>query len=172
MPFIQIGFLMKKLRRLINSRKITDARIRFGGEYYIEYADNIQLNGYVYVGPGAYWSAKGNIILGSNVIFGPKTTIWTYNHDYMSHESIPYGGEDLLKEVVIEDNVWVGLGAIILPGTIIREGAVIGAGSVVHGEVKACTIVAGNPAKVIGERDSKIYQNLKRENKKYLYLKS
>ncbi|EKO3774787.1 acyltransferase [Vibrio metschnikovii] len=138
---------------------------------YIEFSENIIFRGLAYVGPYAYWSAKGGLKIGDNVIFGPKTCIWTSNHDYKSNLSIPYGGDDILKEVVIGDNVWVGLGSIILPGTIISEGVIISAGSVVRGFIPKGAIVSGNPAIVVAMRDLESYEKLKIEEKKYLYIK-
>ena len=55
------------------------------------------------------------------------------------------------KRIVIEDDVWIGASAIILPGVSIGEGAIVGAGSVVTKDVPSYTIVAGNPAKIIRE---------------------
>jgi len=52
---------------------------------------------------------------------------------------------------VIEDNVWLGGGAILLPGVTIGRNAVVGAGAVVPRNVPANTVVAGNPARVIRE---------------------
>src|SRR5439155_20833296 len=52
--------------------------------------------------------------------------------------------------VIIEENVWIGTRAIILPGARIREGAIIGASTVVGFEVPDFAIVAGNPARVVG----------------------
>jgi acetyltransferase-like isoleucine patch superfamily enzyme len=54
--------------------------------------------------------------------------------------------------IVVEDDVWLGAGVVVLDGAVIRRGAVIGAGSVVRGEVPAYAIYAGTPAKRIGQR--------------------
>jgi acetyltransferase-like isoleucine patch superfamily enzyme len=54
--------------------------------------------------------------------------------------------------IVIEDDVWLGAGVVVLDGAVIRKGAVIAAGSVVRGEVEAYAIYAGSPARRIGER--------------------
>jgi acetyltransferase-like isoleucine patch superfamily enzyme len=54
--------------------------------------------------------------------------------------------------IVIEDDVWLGAGVVVLDGAVIRKGAVIAAGSVVRGEVEGYAIYAGVPAKKIGER--------------------
>lgn len=53
------------------------------------------------------------------------------------------------KEVVIADNVWIGLNCIILPGSKIGNGSVIGAGSVVRGEIPPYSVAVGNPAIVV-----------------------
>ncbi|MCT1998854.1 sugar O-acetyltransferase [Brachybacterium muris] len=55
------------------------------------------------------------------------------------------------EPITIGDNVWIGGGAIVLPGVTICEDAVVGAGSVVTKDVPARTVVAGNPARVIRE---------------------
>ena len=54
--------------------------------------------------------------------------------------------------IVIEDDVWLGAGVVLLDGVLLRQGCVIAAGSVVRGEVEAYAIYAGAPAKRIGER--------------------
>lgn len=139
---------------------------------YFEYTDRITAKGKVYIGPQAYWSAKGRIILGDNVLFGPRTVIWSSNHNHRSPNYLPYGipdDEDILKPVRIEDNVWVGLGATLLAGVTIGEGAVVAAGAVVSKDVAPGATVAGNPARVIGQRDMAEYARLKAENKLYLY---
>lgn len=72
----------------------------------------------------------------------------------------------IYKNVEIGDCVWLGSRVIILPGTKIGEGAIIQAGSVVHGDIPECAIVGGNPAKVFKYRDIEHYKNLK-ELKKF-----
>lgn len=138
---------------------------------YIEYLENLDWIGHGYIGPHSYWSAKGGLRIGNNVIFGPRTVIWTYNHNYRAETALPYDGPDILKPVTIGDNVWVGMGAMILPGVTIGEGAVIGAGAVVGKDVPPCAIVAGNPAQVVRHRDQEIYEKLKVERKFYLEMK-
>jgi maltose O-acetyltransferase len=84
---------------------------------------------------------------GSNVSIGPEAAILTLGHDPRSPFFADRGGD-----VVIGDRVWIGYRAIVLPGVSLGEGAVVGAGSVVAKDVEPYKIVAGNPAKVIGER--------------------
>lgn len=123
--------------------------------------ENISFGKDVYLGPHAYWYGHGKISVGNNVIIGPKTTIWTVNHNYDSDTSLPYDEVDHHKEVLIHDNVWIGVNVTINPGTIIGEGAVIAMGSVVTKNVEPLSIVGGNPAKVLKFRDREKYEQIK-----------
>lgn len=92
---------------------------------------------------------------GSDVSIGPEATILTLGHDPQSPDFADKG-----REVVIGDRVWIGYRAIILPGVTIGEGAVVGAGSVVTKDVEPYRIVAGNPARIIGHRESNLKYQL------------
>ena len=94
---------------------------------------------------------KFAIRTGSNVSIGPEATVLTLGHDPRSPVFADRGGE-----VVIADRVWIGFRAIVLPGVTIGEGAVVGAGAVVTRDVSPFAIVAGNPAKVVGERTKEL----------------
>ncbi len=81
----------------------------------------------------------------------PYVTLITANHRYESRFSPGkyYGG---LEPIVIQDDVWIGERAIILPGVTIGRGAIVGAGAVVTNDVPDYAVVAGNPAKVVRRR--------------------
>lgn len=87
------------------------------------------------------------ILIGCNVSIGPEAAILTLGHDPHSPLFSDRGGS-----IRIGDHAWIGYRAIILPGVTIGQGAVIGAGSVVTRDVPPFSIVAGNPARCIGER--------------------
>jgi acetyltransferase-like isoleucine patch superfamily enzyme len=91
---------------------------------------------------------KFSIRTGDDVSIGPEAAILTLGHDPQSPEFGDRGGE-----VVIGSRVWIGYRAIILPGVKIGDGAVVGAGAVVTKDVEPFAIVAGNPARQIGERN-------------------
>ena len=68
------------------------------------------------------------------------------NHDFFNREKHIKG-----NSIVIEENVWIGTNAIILPGVKIGKNSIIGGGAVVTKDVPENVIVAGNPAKIIKE---------------------
>jgi len=91
---------------------------------------------------------KFPIITGDDVSIGPEATILTLGHDPQSPDFEDRGGQ-----VVIGDRAWIAYQSLILPGVTIGEGAVVAARAVVTKDVPPYTIVAGNPARPIGERN-------------------
>lgn len=91
---------------------------------------------------------RGGLKIGDNVSISPNVTFITGSHNMQSKN---FENEDF--ETIVEDYVWIGTGAIILPGVKINKGAVIGAGSVVTKDVGEYEFVAGNPAKFIKNRN-------------------
>jgi len=71
----------------------------------------------------------------------------------------------MYKPVIIEDNVWIGSRVIILPGSIIGEGAIIQAGSVVASKIPPLAIAGGHPAQPFKYRDKNHYFKLKKRNR-------
>jgi len=98
---------------------------------------------------------KFHIRMGNDVSIGPEAAILTLGHDPQAPDFADRGGD-----VIIGDRVWIGYRAMILPGVMIGEGAVIGAGAVVTKNVEPFAIVAGNPARKIGERNQKLTYRL------------
>lgn len=85
-------------------------------------------------------------------MMGPEVTILTHTHR-IDRTDIPMGQQgSMVSEVVIGDDVWIGMRAIILPGVRIGSGAVIGAGAVVTKDVPDYAVVGGVPARVIRYR--------------------
>lgn len=102
--------------------------------------------------------------IGSNVVICAKTTILThdYSHTVLSEKyNINIGDA---KPVKIGNNVFIGIGAMILMGSQIGNNVIIGAQSVVHGVIPDNSVVAGNPAKIICTLDE--YYNKRIQNEK------
>jgi acetyltransferase-like isoleucine patch superfamily enzyme len=132
---------------------------------------NLQIGDYAYIGGAAFIQALGNVSIGRGTIIGPGLRIYSANHNFRNATSIPYDEDFDKKPVVIGENVWIGGDVIIVPGTTIGEGVIIGAGSIVTGNILPMSIIGGNPAKTLGKRDSEEYFKLKEEDKIYLKLK-
>ena len=90
------------------------------------------------------------VYIGDRVILGIRTTIIAHFHGATPAER---GEGDEKFSVRIEDDVFVGPGAIILPGVTIAQGAVVAAGSVVTSNVAPMTVVQGNPARPVARAD-------------------
>lgn len=101
---------------------------------------------------------QGQVTVGKYCSIAENVTFITWGHRTDRFTTYPFGsgkpenwwhnieGHPVEKPILIGNDVWIGFGAIILPGTKIKDGAVIAAGSVVSGLVKPYSIVAGNPA--------------------------
>jgi len=97
---------------------------------------------------------RGGISIGNNVSISSEVYILTGDHDLKSED---FSGRT--RPVVIEDFVFVGTRAMILPGVILGQGSAVAAGAVVTRDVPPFTIVAGVPAKPIGKRPSSLSYN-------------
>ena len=96
---------------------------------------------------GSVLDGRGGLRIGQRVNISPDVRLITAGHD---PDSPHFAGR--LGAVVVEDRAWLALGAVILPGARIEEGALVAAAAVVRGRVPARTIVAGNPAVAVGVR--------------------
>jgi acetyltransferase-like isoleucine patch superfamily enzyme len=90
---------------------------------------------------------RGSLTIGDNVSVSPEVAILTTQHAWR-RPGFPMES----RPVVIEDHVWIGMRATVLPGTTVRRGAVIAAGAVASGEIAALSVVAGVPAHPVAQR--------------------
>jgi|SRR5690606_5627847 len=158
-----------KLKSIRGRQLSTKSKISKG--FQILNKENLKIEDYVYVGPNAFISCFGKVLIKRGTIIGPRVIIHTANHNYINDiKSIPYDKELLVKDVVIEENVWIGDSVIIVPGVTIGEGSVVAAGSVVVKDIPKFSIVGGNPAKVIKERPN-ISDYIKNKELDNIYLK-
>ena len=120
---------------------------------------NIYLGNNVSIGGNAmFMCTRARIVVGNNVMFGPRVSIITGGHrmDILGKYMIDIKDKDKRPEddrdIVICDDVWVGANSIILRGVTVGEGSVIAAGSVVTKDVIPYSIVGGSPARILKMR--------------------
>lgn len=94
----------------------------------------------------------GKVTIGNNVMMASDVTILTLNHAYKEKDKPMREQGVEFKNVIIENDVWIGYRVTILPGVKVGKGSVIGAGAVVTKNVAPYTVVGGVPAKFIKER--------------------
>ncbi|MDE6824839.1 MAG: sugar O-acetyltransferase [Duncaniella sp.] len=90
---------------------------------------------------------EGVVTIGDNVFIGPNCGIYTINHALLPEQRNV--GVMRARPVTIGDNVWLGANVTVLPGVTVGEGCVIGAGSVVTGDLPPFSLCVGNPCRVI-----------------------
>jgi len=133
------------------------------GELEVSRHDSkIIIGDYSYVGPGTRIYCSKRITIGNRVLISHNVNIYDNNShpliaserhkDFLFIFENGYQNNDVdtkAKEIIIEDDVWIGFNCIILKGARIGKGAIIGAGTIVTGDVPAYAVVVGNPMRII-----------------------
>ncbi|WP_187374484.1 MULTISPECIES: sugar O-acetyltransferase [Gracilibacillus] len=137
---------------------------KVGTNVYIEPPLHANWGRHTHVGNDVYANFNLTLVddtdihIGNNVLIGPNVTIDAGTHPI--HPELRRKAAQYNLPVVVENNVWIGAGAIILPGVRIGENTVIGAGSVVTKDLPANVVAVGSPCKImreINENDMKYY---------------
>lgn len=104
-------------------------------------------------GVGISCEIYGPVSIGNDVMMGPEVIIYTSGHKH-ENTDIPMReqGSAEVCPVVIEDDVWLGRRAIIMPGIVIGKGSIIGAGAVVTKDIPEYSVAGGVPAKILKSR--------------------
>ncbi len=113
--------------------------------FFFDYGYNIRLGRGVFLNFNCIFLDVVGIVVGDGTQIGPAVQILTPDHP--RDPALRRRGLESGRPVRIGDNVWIGGGAIILPGVTVGDDAIIGAGSVVTRDVPAGATVAGNPAR-------------------------
>lgn len=132
-------FLFARAPRTIGVEKGAD----FGG------GRNISMDEHANIGEKARIMGCGKVVIGKHAMMGPEVFIVTEDHKTKAAEYEGY----VRGEVNIGDHAWIGARVILLKNAKIGKYAIIGAGSVVTGEIPDYAVAAGNPAKVIKIRE-------------------
>lgn len=159
---------LKKLRDNFYKKIVTNSARSYGLDLRVNgkskvtkntiLGNNVNFNGMIVTG-------RGDVTIGDNFHSGEDCLMITQIHNYDTGKAIPYDDTYLIKDIKIEDNVWLGSRVIILGGVTIGEGAIIQAGSVVVNDIPKYAIAGGHPAKVFKYRNIDHYEKLKSEKK-------
>ena len=119
---------------------------------------NVHFGNFVYANFNLTLVDDSDIFVGDNVMFAPNVVVSTAAHPInpeLRRKALQFN-----LPVKIGNNVWIGAGAIILPGVTIGDNSVIGAGSIVTKDIPANVVAVGNPCRVlrpIGDYDKQYY---------------
>lgn len=120
-----------------------------GSMAWCDYRGGIEIGDDSYIGPNSVLFGAGHIKIGKQAAIAPNVVIASHQHTFKNNRMPIIDHPIEFAEVVIEDDVWIGAGAIVLPGVNIGQGSVIGAGAVVNRDIPANSVAVGVPAKVI-----------------------
>lgn len=122
------------------------------GNFTVVNPSRVSIGGGCGINHGVFILGHTGIVIGDGVVLSARAMLIDAGLDtknFSTSELPSHTGQ----KIIIERGAWIGAGAIILPGVNIGEKAIVGAGSVVTRDVPAHSIVAGNPAKIIGRID-------------------
>ncbi|MGO4549194.1 acetyltransferase [Paenibacillus sp. 2TAB23] len=140
---------MKNKGRLIMGKNVSFHAKPFPSAVTVERDAELIVGDNVFFNYGLDIGCTQSIRIGSNTIIGPMVNIIDTNFHPVDRSDNSKG-----KAIVISDNVWVGRGAVILPGVTIGANSVIAAGSIVTRDIPANVLAGGTPAKIIRELDT------------------
>ena len=136
----------KNRRNLLNRLFNKKSQVWIEPPFYCDYGSNIVLGKQVFFNFNCVVLDAAKVTIGNNVFIGPAVQIYTSVHPQDANERRKFF--ESAKAINIGADVWIGGGAIILPGVTIGDRSIIGAGSVVTKDIPADVSVAGNPAKI------------------------
>jgi acetyltransferase-like isoleucine patch superfamily enzyme len=150
-PLADIEDSVRGSRIVVGAHSVIDSFVKVkpaGGEGDLLIGEQVVINSgcVLYTGQG--------ITIGNHVAIAANCTFAPVNHAYQDRSCL------IMKQgflpgkggIVIEDDVWIGANCVLLDGAILRRGCVVGAGSLVRGEIPAYTVWAGQPLRQVGER--------------------
>lgn len=137
----------EKVRELISrlTGKAVDDTFTLFPPFYSDFGKNITIGKNVFINSCCCFQDQGGIRIGDGALIGHRVVLATINHGFPPEER----SSCRPAPIVIGNNVWIGSGAIVLPGITIGDNAIVAAGAVVTRDVAADSIVAGAPARFI-----------------------
>lgn len=155
---LYLYFGLKKIQfgKLGNNVRINASECVFGNSHHIYIDDD------VFIGRGVYMDAASEIHIMSGCMIGPRCVFIGGSHNYNSSDlqSVPFDRVMNDRPILFEKNVQIGANVTVCPGCHIGEGAVIGAGTCIYGDIPAFSVVVGSSYRIIKQRDLSQYSDL------------
>ena len=145
-----VGFALRYMAYKLLFARIASMPIIYPGVRFV-FMKNIRLGKSVSVNSGSYLYGRGGIDIGDNVLISPNCVIVAGDHD-LHAAGLIMEHPTKSQKIIIESDSWIGGNAVILGGTTVAQGSVIGAGAVVTKDTEPYSINVGAPAKKIGVR--------------------
>lgn len=143
-------FFRNLILRLFFRMDLDNNSVLYSG-FTIRNPKKIKIGRGTVVGYSCELDGRKGITIGENVNISSDVKLYTLQHDYNS-----YGFDAIGGPIIVNDYAWISVRAIVLPGVVIGEGAVVAAGAVVTKNVDPYTVVGGVPAKKISDRNREI----------------
>lgn len=124
-----------------------DDNVLVEAQFHCSYGINISLGTAVFINAGCVLLDSAEITLGDGTMLGSGVQLVTADH--AREPAARRMGVERAMPITIGEDVWVGAGAIILPGVTVGAGAIIGAGAVIRHDVEACATVVGIPGRAL-----------------------
>lgn len=161
----------KKLLEIHRQHLLKDVKggeaLCLAGKIKLIYPENITLGRNVYIGGDAYINCKGGVTIGDHTVLSRRVVIYSYDHNFKRCRCLPFDKEVVERPVHIGRYVWVGMNVTITPGTKIGDGAIIGMGTVVSGNIPENAIVVSAQTRIVGYRDEEQTKKLVQEGQFY-----
>lgn len=143
---IQMKRKLKMIHHGENARVAPDVTVHYG--------NNIFLGDNSYINPGAVIIAgpDSRIQIGNNCLISYNVHLRTSAHNYLKKDTLIREQGMMEKDILIEDDCWVGFGAQVMAGVTMKRGSVLAAGGVLTHDTEAYGVYAGVPAKKIKDR--------------------
>ena len=132
----------------------TGKGVKLSRSAYFENPSHVKLGSYVFINRNFYCSVDKTLHIKDRVMIGPGCTIIGGDHEFNNAEvcmRFPNSKGDN-RDLIIEEDAWIGSGVVLLKKSMVGEGAIIGANSLVTGKVLPYSVYAGQPAKFIKPR--------------------
>jgi len=151
-PLADIEDSVRGTRIVVGAHSLIDSFVKIkpaGGTGDLVIGTNCAINS------GCVFYTGNGLKMGDGVAVAANCTFAPVNHEYLNRDKLirDQGFRISKGGVFIEDDVWIGANCVILDGAYLRRGCVIGAGSLVRGEVASYSIQAGNPLVLLGYRE-------------------